>query len=173
MKFFEFIPLSSSLKEYSVYLDDAPNIPVPFRPLYSQYSILQSRLPKSVSPNSASLLLEILVATFSMFALLVFLPNHLYSKRVNTQRACARDLYLPLLSIFSHSLNCISELPNPCNESVDPPSKHDNDILSPIRYAHLTYLLYVSSFDNHPYSKSKKILETKVAAMKLRGFNHS
>jgi hypothetical protein len=37
---------------------------------------------------------------------------------------------------------------------------------------HLSYLLYVSSFDNHPCSKTKIFLETKVAAMKLRGFNH-
>ncbi len=141
MKFFEFIPLSSSLMENSVSHDDVPNIPVPSHLLYSLYSILQILLPKNVGPSIAYLLQEIIAATSAMFFLLTFLPSHLYSKMANTQHAYERDPCLQLLSISSHSPNYISGLVSPYIVPVNPLLAHDTYISLPKLYEHLTCLL--------------------------------
>jgi hypothetical protein len=92
---------------------------------------------------------------------------------VNTLYAYVYDLYLLLLSRSSHSLNYIFGSTNFYIEPANHLLVHDIDISLPTLYEHSTCLLYANSFDNPPYSKSKKFLETKVAAIKLRGFNHS
>ena len=173
MKFFESIPLSSSPLENLALLDDAPDILEPSHRLYCHYSIHQSLLPRNVVPNTASLFLEILAVATLMSDLLASLPGRLCSVKVNIPHACVHGLYLQRPSISLHSLNHISESTNLCNELEGRPLIHGSDISSPKQYEHLTCLLYVNSFDSLPFSKSKKFLETKVAAMKLRGFNHS
>jgi hypothetical protein len=152
---------------------DAPNIPAPSPLLCFLYSIPQILLPRNAFPSIVSPLQEILAATISMFSLLVSLPSHLYSRKENTQCAYAHDPCLLLPSIFLHSPNCISVSANPCIVPVCPLVKHDIDISLPKPNEHSNYLLYGYFSDNPPYSKSKKFLETKVAAMKLRGFYHS
>jgi len=173
MKFFKSILLSSFPLENLVFPGDAPDIPVPSHQLYFPYSRHQSLLPRNDVPNIASLFLEILAVATLMSDLLASLPSRLCSMTVNIPHACVHDLYLRLPSISLHSLNHISELANPDNEPEDRPLKYGNDISLPKLYEHLTCLLYVNPFDSLPFSKAKKFLETKVAAMKLRGFNHS
>ena len=173
MKFFHFIPLSNCPKGSSVSRCGVPNIPVPFHRLYFQYSILQTQPPRNVFPNIVSLLQEIPVAISLMFFLLASSLSRLCSKKVNILYACAHDPYLQLLLGSLHFPHYLFAPKDPCIELANPLSIHGNDTLLPKLYGHLTYLLYENSFDNLPYSKSKKFLETKVAAMELRGFNHS
>ena len=89
---------------------------------------------------------------------------------LNTQYAYEHDPCLLHPSVSLRSLNYRFEQSNLGNEPANLLLTHDNDISLPILYEHLVYLKYVNFFDNLPYCKTKKFLETKVAAIKLREF---
>lgn len=171
MKFFDIIPLSSFQLGSLAYLYDAPNIPVPFHRLYYPYSMRRTRLPRNGVPSIASLTPEILAGALLMSYPLISLPSYLYSTMVDILYACVHDPYsLPLLE-FSHS-HCYKFVPvNLDTESEHPLLEHGNDTWSPILYEHLANLQYENSFEYLPYRKFRAFIETKVAAMKLRGFN--
>jgi len=75
-------------------------------------------------------------------------------------------------SEYVHSPNRISAPANRDSDAEGRPLKRYKDILSPRLYDNLNYLLKVSSSDIRPFNKTKIFIETKVAAMKLQGFNH-
>ena len=172
MKFFNLIPLSNYLFVNLVYLDDAPSILEPSRLLYFLYSTLRNQLPKNVFPNISFPILKILVVTSAMFYLLIFLLSRSCLLTANTLPAYARDFYLQLLSKSQRSQNCIFGQANHGTLSEHRLSIHDNDIWSPIRYERSFCLQYANFFNNLPYCKYNNFIETKVAAIKLRGFNH-
>ena len=157
---------------YSVYLDDVPGIPEPFHPLYFQYSRHHSQLPRNADPSISYPTSETPAEEDEMSVPSSFLSVHLHSSKVGTQYECVHDPYLPLLSIFEYSLHCISEQAGHDNGTEHLLSKHGNDIWSPIQHAPLIDLLNESLFCILTFSKSKKFIETKVAAIKLQGFNH-
>ncbi len=172
MKFFNLSQVSNYPSESSVYLDDAPNTPGPFHQLYCLYSILHSLLPKNDVPNIAYLMQEILVEEALTSFLLSSLPNHLHLMTEDTQYEYVHDPCSQLLSEYVHSQNYKSVQPNHDTLTEYLPSTHDIDISSPIQYAPLSDLPNVNYAYTLPFSKTKEFLETKVAAMKLRGFNH-
>src|SRR5271157_2538964 len=172
MNFFIIIPLSSYLSENWAYPYGAPNILVPFLPLYFLYSIHHILLTRNVFPNIFCPIREILLATFSMCDPLISLPNRLYSSMVDTLHAYVYDPCLRLLLIFVRFLNYIFGSTNPYILAEYSLSKHDNDIWLPKLYEHSFYLQYANSCDSLPYCKTNNFIETKVAAIKLRGFNH-
>ena len=79
--------------------------------------------------------------------------------------------YLQLLLESSHSRYYRSVPVNRDNAPEHRLLTHGNNIWSPKLYEHLANLLYDSSFENLPYHKFRTFIETKVAAIKLRGFN--
>lgn len=173
MKFFRFIQISNFLSENSACPDDVQDIPEPFHQLYCQYSKLHSLPPKNVDPSISFANLEILAANDEKFDLSISSQEHSYSKMENIQCEYVHDLYSQLLLIFGHFLNYKSELLNHDNESEYLLSKYDNGTLLPILYDMSDDLLYVKTFANLACSKSTKFIETKVPAIKLKGFNHS
>ena len=171
MKFFN-SQISNYPFRYSVYPDDVQDIPEPSYLLYFPYSILHNLLPKNVGPNTFSLILKTPAVTSGMFCPLASLPNHLFLRMEGIPHECEYDPCLQLPSISAPSRHYISGLSNLYTFSVYHLSTHDNDTSSPTQYEHSTYLQYERSFYMHPYCKCRTFLETKVAAMKLRGFNH-
>ncbi len=171
MKFFILILISNYQSVYSVYLDDAPGIPEPFHPLYFQYSRHHSQLPISADPSISCPTSETLAEEDEMCVLSSFLSFHLHSPTEGTQYECVHDLYLPLPLIYEHSQHCISEQASHDSGTEYLLSKHGNDTWSPIQHVPLIDLLNDSLFCILPFSKSKKFIETKVAEIKLQGFN--
>jgi hypothetical protein len=106
------------------------------------------------------------------FDLLTSLPSysHLVMEDIQCEHEHDPCSQLPLR--FEHSHYCKSGLSNHGFAAGYRHVKHDNDTLSPIRDEQTSYLHYGLSFDNRPYCKTMKFIETKVAAMKLQGFNH-
>jgi hypothetical protein len=90
---------------------------------------------------------------------------------VGIRYACAHDPYLPPLLRFSHSHYYRFEPIDRGTEFAHRLSTHGNDIWSPRRGEHLANLQYANSFEYLAYRKFIAFIETKVAAMKLRGFN--
>ena len=172
MKFFLILLISSFLVGNSVDLYGARDIPEPSYLLYCPYSKLHSQLPKNDDPNISYLILEIPAEEVLKSDLLAFSQEYLYSTMGGIQYACEYDPCLILLSKCGHSHYHISESKYLDTYVSSRLSKHDNDISLPKLYDMLDYLLYVNSFDILPYCKSKTFIETKVAAMKLQGFNH-
>lgn len=170
MKFFTQISSSPSL--YWAFPDDAQDILEPFHPKYSLYSTLHNQLPKSDVPNISVSIVETLFEEAEKFSLSISLQAYLHLPKEGIQYAYERGLCSqhPLKSEHSHY--CKSELANPSFVAEYLLVKHDNDILSPKLYELTAYSHYGLSFDNRPYCKSIKFIETKVAAMKLQGFNH-
>jgi len=171
MKFFTFIQESNYSHYHWANPYDAPNTPEPSYPKCFLYSILHSLSPKNVAPNIASLISEILFAIAEMSSLLIALPSYLYSTMEDILHGYVHDPYSPLLLRCEHSHYYILESPNPecvpgCHLAIQ-----DIDILSPklcglSNYSHYDYPSYIL-----PYSKGNMFIETKVAAMKLQGFN--
>lgn len=163
-----FIIVSSYSFTNWVYLYDDTNIPEPSHLLYSQYSKLHSQLPKSVSLNTFSSILETLSVKAKMFDLSTSLPKYSYSKKVGTLYACEHDLYLPTLLKYVHFQCCISVLANLDIDVVHLLSVRDTDILLLKLYGMLYDLLYVNLGDNQPNSKINNFIETKVIAINCR-----
>ena len=170
MKFFT--QISSSPFQYWVSPYDAPDTLEPFHRLSCQYSKLHNQQPKNDCPNISVSIEEIQLEEVEKFALSISSQSYLRSSMVDIQYACEHDLYLqpPLKFEYSHYYK--SELANPSFFVEYHLVKHDNDILSPKQGEQTSYLRYDLLFDNRPYCKSIKFIETKVAAMKLQGFNH-
>jgi len=91
---------------------------------------------------------------------------------VDTLYAYGYGLYLLLLSKYTRFLSYIFELINLGISSEHRLVIYDSDILSPILYEHSSDSQYVNSFESLPFCKTNNFIETKVAAIKLRGFNH-
>lgn len=171
MKFFTIIPLSNFRPEYLAYPYDVPSTLVPFHLLYYPYSTPRIQLPRNACPNTFSPILEILSVTLSMFSLLIASLSYLYLLMVDIRYAYEHGPYSQLLLESSHS-HCYKFVP--VNPDIVPEClllTHDNDIWSPKQCEHLANLQYENSFENLPYRKFRAFIETKVAAMKLRGFN--
>ncbi len=172
MKFFYFTQISSSPFQYWASHGDVRDIPEPFRPLFDLCSMLHSRQPKNDDPNISASALETHFGESVKFDLLASSPNCSHSKMENIQHAREHDPYSQHLSISEHSHYCRFELSNLEFFAEYHPEGHDNDTSSPKQGELTFYLHYGSSFDIRPYCKTMKFIETKVAAMKLQGFNH-
>lgn len=167
MKFFTAL-ISSYPFEHSAYLDDVQDTPEPSRPLYCLYSKPQIRLPRNVDPNTAYLKKEILAEEVERSYPSISLPNRLRIGMADILYACEHDPYLQLLLESEHSQHYRFEQPN---HDIGPEHhllKHDNDTLSPTLYGHLTDLQNVNYAYILPCCKSKKFIETKVAAINCR-----
>ena len=165
MKFFDIIPLSNFQPVNSAYPYGVPDILVPFHRLYFLYSMLRTRWPRNVFPNTAFPIPGILSAALWMFSPLIALLSYLYSMMVDIRYAYGHDPYSQLPLESSHFHYYRSEQANRDTVSERPLLTHDNDISSPIRYEHLANLQYVNSFAFLPYCKVRAFIETKVAAI--------
>lgn len=171
MKFFNIIPLSNFRPEYLAYPYDVPSTLVPFHLLCYLYSMHRIQLPRNAFPNIFSPILEILSVTLWMFSLLIASLSYLCLLMVDIRYAYAHGPYSQLLleSSHSHYYRFV-----PVNRDIVPERlllTHDNDIWSPKQCEHLANLQYENSFEDLPYRKFRAFIETKVAAIKLRGFN--
>ena len=171
MKFFDIIPLSNFQFECSACPCDVPNTLVPSHRLCFRYSKLRIRSPRNGVPNIASLIPGILAVTLWMSFPLIALPSYLYSMMADIRYACARGPYLLLLLEFLHSHYYRFVPVNRDTEAEYPLLTHGNDTSLPRLCEHLANLQYENSFEYLPYSKFRTFIETKVAAIKLRGFN--
>jgi len=171
MKFFVIIPLSNFQPENSAYPCDAPSIPVPFHQLYYLYSMPRIQLPRNACPNISFPIPGILSEVLWTFFLLSASLSYLYSVMEDIQCAYVRGLCLLHLSGSSHSHYYRSEQANRDIGTEHPLLAHDTDTWSPILCERLANLQYENSFAFLPYRKVRAFIETKVAAMKLRGFN--
>jgi len=150
----------------------ARDIPGSFHRLSFRYSMHRSRPPKSDAPNTSCQAQETPFGEAERYGLSTSSPNYLYSGTADIQHAyeCGPCSQRP--SEYAHSPNHISVPTDHGSDVEGRPSKHYSDILSPRLYDNLNYLLNVSSSDIRPSNKTKIFIETKVAAMKLQGFNH-
>jgi len=171
MNFFSLTQISSSLFLYWASLYDAQDILEPFHLLFALYSKLHIQLPRNDAPNISVSAWEILFAIDGTFDLLASLPTCSHSVMADILRAHVYDPYSRLPSIFERSHCYISELSNLGPFVEYPLVALDIDISSPIQGVLTFYLRYGYLFDFQPYRKSMKFIETKVAAMKLQGFN--
>ena len=171
MKFFSATQISNSHSPYWVYLDDVQDILAPFHQLFDLYSMHHIQQPKSDAPNISVSDEETPFEEFGKFDLLAFSPRYSHLTTVGTQHECEHDPYLQHPLRFEHSHYYISELSNLEFVVVNLLVKRDNDTWSPIQDEQTFYLHYGSFFDILPYCKTKKFIETKVAAMDLQGFN--
>ena len=167
MKFFNFL-ISSYSFVHSVYLDDVLDIPEPSHLLYSLYSIPHNQLPRNDGPNNVYPVMEILAEEVLMSFPLISLPNHLYLGMEDIQHAGEHDPYLPRPLVSEHSLHYRFGQPNPCILSAHRPLIHDSDTSLPILGGHSNDLQNVNHDDILPCCKSKKFIETKVAAINCR-----
>lgn len=175
MKFFRivlFIALSNSLSPSLAYPYGGLDILESSHQLFDLYSIPQSQLPRNAFPNTFCLAQGILVGEVEKIVLLASSLEHLCSVMAGIPHACEYDLCLQLLSIFEHFRYHIFESGYHDTFLGGLLSKHGICILLPKQYGNLNYLLNVNFFDIEPFSKFKTFIETKVAAMKLQGFNH-
>ena len=165
------ILISSFLSLNWVYLCDVQDILEPSHQLSCLYSKHHNLLPKSASPSKLYPKKETPVEVFVMTDLSTSLLRYLYSKTADTQHAYERGLYLQHLSKSVHSQNYIFELVDLYNAFEHRLSKLNNDILLPKPNDNLNWLLNENYSDNLTRNKTKTFIETKVAAMKLQGFN--
>lgn len=172
MKFLKnIIQVSSSPYQSLVDPYDAQGIPEPSHQLSCQYSTHHNRLPTNDNPNNAYPKQETPVEEDEMNDLLTSLQERLYSMTEDIQHAYEYGLYSQLLSEYEHFRNHISELISHDNDVEGLLLERHNDTWSPILYGNSDYLLNGNSYDNSTSSKTKTFIETKVAAMKLQGFN--
>ena len=162
------IPISSHDWESWAYHCDDSNIPEPFHQLYYPYSIHHNQLPKSVVPNSASSDWDTLVANDGSCGLSISSPSYLYSETEDILYEYAHAPCLQLLSKSLHFLSYMFELSNRGNVFVHRLTKHDNGIWLSKLYEHLIDLYYVNYSYIPTWSKDKKFIETKVAAINCR-----
>jgi hypothetical protein len=167
MNFFNSL-ISSYPVEYSAYLDDVQDIPVPFRLLYCLYSKPHIQQPRNVGPNTAFQGKEILVEEVERSYPSTFLLDHSRLWMEDIQHAYEHDPYLLLPLVSEHSQHYKFEQPNHDIEAEHHPLIHDNDTSSPKLYEHSNDLQNVNYAYILPCCKSKKILETKVAAINCR-----
>ena len=156
---------------YSDYPDDAQDTPEPSHRLYALYSRHHTLWTKSAVPNIVCVTQDIPVEDDEMCGLLTSLPKDSHSLREGILRACAHDPYLQLLSKFGHSHYCKSESTNLDSVPEYLPAKPGNDTSLPKQYGNSDCLQYESYDDIQTYRKDRKFIQTKVAAMKLQGFN--
>lgn len=171
MKFFYFTQISSSLFQYWASPDDVRDIPEPFRPLFDLYSMHHNQQPKSDVPNISASDREIRFEESEKCDLSTSLPNYSHLRREDIQHAREHDLYLQHLLVSEHSHYYkfgLSDLGFFAEYHLE---GHGNDTSSPKQGEQKYYLYYGSSYDIQPYCKTMKFIETKVAAMKLQGFN--
>ena len=173
MKFLkDIIQVSSCLSQNLVDPCDAQDIPEPSHQLFCQCSTHHNRLPINDDPNNAYPKQEIPVEEDEMNDLSASLQERLYLMKEGTQHAYEYGPYSQLLSEYERSLNHISELIGHDNDVEGHLLEHHNDTWLPILYGNSDYLLNGNSYGNSTSSKTKTFIETKVAAMKLQGFNH-
>ncbi len=172
MKFLFVTPESNSLFQHWVGLCDVQGTPEPFHLLSILYSKHHNQLPKSDDPNISFSTRETLFEACEKFYLSVSSLAHLCSEMVDTQHECEHDPYLQHLSKYEHFHYHISERSSLSFVFVDLLVIQDNDTSLPKPNELSFDLHYGSFFDIQPYCKSKTFIETKVAAMKLQGFNH-
>jgi hypothetical protein len=172
MKFFSATQISNSPFPYWVFPDDAQDILEPFHQLSDLYSRHHNLLPKNGDPNISVSVEEIQSEEVVKSDILTFSPNYSHSLMEDIQREYERGLYLQPPSKFEHSHCYKSELSNLGFGVGYHLEEHDNGTLSPKQGEQTFYLHYGLSFGNQPYCKTMKFIETKVAAMKLQGFNH-
>jgi len=172
MKFFYFTQISSSPFQYWVSPDDVRDIPEPFHLLFDLCSMRHSQQPRNDVPNISASGLEIHFEESVKFDLLASSPKCSHSRMEGIQHGHEHDLYSQLPLRFERSHYYISELSNHGFVAEYRLEEHDNDTSLPKQDEQTFYLHYGLSFDNRPYCKSMKFIETKVAAMKLQGFNH-
>ena len=170
MKFFT--QISNSPFQYWDSLDDVQDIPEPSHLLSDLYSMLHSQLPRNGVPNISASVEEIRFEEYAKYDLLTFSQDYSHSMMVDTRRAHEHDLYSQLPLIFGHFHYCKSELSNHEFVFEYHLAERESDILLPKLNELTFYLHYGLSFDIPPYCKTMKFIETKVAAMKLQGFNH-
>ncbi len=170
MKFFT--QISNYLFQYSAFPDDVQDILAPFHQLYYLYSKLHNQLPKSDVPNIYASVAEIQFEVDEMYVPSIFLQENLYSTRQDIQHAYEHDLCSQLPLRFQRSHYYKFELSDHESFAEYRLAKLDSGISSP-KQDELTFCLhYDLSFDTRSYCKTMKFIETKVAAMKLQGFNH-
>jgi len=173
MKFFpNIIQISSCLSQSLACPCGAPNIPEPSHRLFYQYSRLHSQLPTSGDPSNVCPKRGNPVEEAAMNGLSAFLPVRLYSTREDIPHEYECGHCSQPLSEYERSPNRISEPKGPDSDAVGLPLEHHSDILSPRLCDNSNYLSNGNSCGNHPFHKTKTFIETKVAAMKLQGFNH-
>ncbi len=172
MKFFYFTQISSSPFQYWVYPGDVRDIPEPFRPLFDRYSLLHSRQPRNDDPNISVSGLETHFGESVKFDLLTSSPDCSHSRMEDIQHAREHDPCSQLLLESKHSHYCRFALSDLEFFAEYLPEEHGNDTSLPKQGKQIFYLHYGSSFYIRLYCKTMKFIETKVAAMKLQGFNH-
>ena len=163
MKFF--IPISSFVSARWVALCDAPDTLVPSRQLCYPYSTLHNLLPRSGGPNSAFPKPETPAEDGVRCDLSTSSLTYLHSTMVDTQREGEHGLYSLRLSISVHSRCRISAKLYRDSVAGHRPSIRGNGTSLPIPNARLTNLLYENHVDILPYSKGKKFIQSKVAAI--------
>ena len=167
MKFFNFL-ISSYQFEHSAYLDDVPGIPVPSHLLYFLYSKPHIQPPRNVDPNTAFQVKEILAEEVVMSSPSTSLQDHSHLWMEDIQYAYVHDPYLQLPLVSEHSQHYRSVQPNHDIVPEHLPLIRDNDTLSPTLSEHLTDLQNENCAYILPCCKSKKFIETKVAAINCR-----
>jgi len=173
MKFLtNIIQISSCLSQNLADPYGAPNILEPSHRLFSQYSKLHNQLPINDDPNNVYLKQGILVGEDEMNVLSTFSQEHLYLRKEDIPHAYGCGLYLQLLSEYERSQNRISESKGHDIDVEGRLSKHHNGTWSPILYDSSNYLSNENFYGIQTFHKTKTFIETKVAAMKLQGFNH-
>ena len=170
MKFFFIIQKSSSQFQYSAYLDDVQDIPEPSSPRYYQYSMHHTLQPKNDDPNTVSSIGEILFVGCVKYVPLTSSLKYLHLSRLDIQYEYGYGLCLQHPLGFEYSHYCISERSNPSCDFEYLLVKHGNGISLPILGAQTTDLNYGSFFDNQPYHKSMKFIETKSSCNEIAGF---
>lgn len=169
MKFSKSISNRSS--QYLDYLDDAQDTLEPSHLLSVQYSKLHILLPKSVDPNTFCATQDTLAEDDERYVLSTSLPIDLHSLREDILHAYEHDPYLLHLSRFGHFHYCISGSANRDNALGYHLVKQDSDTSLPKQCDNSSCLQYERFDDILTYGKGKKFIQTKVAAMKLQGFN--
>ncbi len=172
MKFFSFTRISSSPFQYWAYPDDVRDILEPFHLLFDLYSMRHNQQPRNDAPNISVSGLETHSGESVKFDLSASSPNCSLSRMEDIQHARVHDPCSQHLSRSEHSHYCRLELSGPGFFAEYHPVEHGYDTSSPKQGELTFYLHYGSSFDIRPYCKTMKFIETKVAAMKLQGFNH-
>ena len=172
MKFFKITQESSFLSLNWVYHDDAQDTLEPFHLKYYQYSMHHNLQPKNDAPNTVSSTEEIQSAKYERYAPSTSSSNYLCSLMRDTQHEGEHGLYLqrPLKSEHSHYHKSEQLMLGYVPEHLL--LIHDIDTWSPKLDELLNDLHYDSPCDIQPWSKARNFIETKVAALKVQGFNH-
>lgn len=168
MKFFIFL-IPNYHSQHWAYLYDAQDTLVQLHQSSCPCSIRRNQHPRSADPNNASAKQETLAVKDEKCDPLAASQEHLGSAKVGTQRAYERDLYSPPLAECGHSLNRKSESTDRDNDAEHLLAKRDNDTSLSKLYGHSNNLLYVNSYEIHPYSKGENFIETESNRNKIEG----